>query len=112
MVTIIKAHERKSEKGTFISLELQGDVEMVQSQATGRFYATAKRAFVSSTFELSAAKGLVGTTMKGSIERAECDPYEYTVPDTGEVVLLAHTYSYVPEEKGGRPPVSQLVPMG
>jgi hypothetical protein len=34
--------------------------------------------------------------MPGTIERVECDPYNYTVPETGEVVTLAHTYEYVP----------------
>ena len=36
--------------------------------------------------------------MAGTIERVQCDPYDYTVPETGEVVALAHSYEYVPEE--------------
>jgi hypothetical protein len=70
---------------------------MVQSMQTGKFYATAKRCFITSTFDEETAKALVGTKMPGSIERVECDPYDYTVPETGEVISLMHTYQYVPE---------------
>jgi hypothetical protein len=27
------------------------------------------------------------------------EPYEYTIKGTGEVITLAHTYRYVPDEK-------------
>ena len=33
----------------------------------------------------------------------ECPPYEYTVKDTGEVILLTHRYVYVPETKQSAP---------
>jgi hypothetical protein len=98
MVTIIgyRLAKNKDEK-QFIALELQGDVEMVQSLETGAFYATARKASVSSTFSESTAKGLIGTKMPGVIKRVQSEPYNYTVVETGEVIKLAHKYEYQPE---------------
>ncbi|WP_018611547.1 hypothetical protein [Segetibacter koreensis] len=101
MVTITgyALRESKKEAGkTFVSLQLQGDIEMVQSMDTGRFYATAKKCSITSTFSEEVAKNLIGSRMPGTIERVQCDPYDYTVPETGEVVSLAHSYQYVPEQ--------------
>lgn len=84
-----------------MALELHGDVMLIQSSKTGRFYATAKRCFISSTFDEATANAIVGTKLAGSIEKVECDPYDYTVPETGEIVELSHTYTYVPA--GGTP---------
>jgi hypothetical protein len=65
MVKIIQALLRQGERGQFVSLELMGEIELVQSQNTGRFYATAKRCFISSTFDLETAKGLGGQQLLG-----------------------------------------------
>ena len=99
MVTVINFKERNKEDGTsFFVLEIQGGLEMVQSKATGQFYATAKKAYLPSTFDAMTCQALVGTQMPGSIEREECEPYEYTVQSTGEIITLSHRYCYVPEE--------------
>jgi hypothetical protein len=98
MVRVINVHLREGEKGSYVSLELQGDITLVQSQNTGRFYATAKRCFIYSTFDEATAKSLIGTQIPGTIQRVDCEPYEFTVPETGEVIQLAHSYQYVPEE--------------
>jgi hypothetical protein len=98
MVIIKQALERVNKEGkTFISLELTGDVELVQSQTTGRFYATSRRCFISSTFDLPTAEKFVGTSLPGKIARVECDSYEYTVPETGEIITLGFRYEYQPE---------------
>lgn len=98
MVTIINALTRSSKEGkTFAVLQIQGDIEMIQSATTGKFYATAKRCFIPSTFDELTAKSLIGTQIAGNIARVECDHYEYTVPSTGEIITLAHTYEYQPE---------------
>ncbi len=87
----------------FIALELQGDIEMVQSLETGNFYCTARRASVTSTFKEETAKGLIGTKMPGVIKRVESEPYDYTVAETGEVIKLAHKWEYQPEESSYNP---------
>jgi hypothetical protein len=100
MVTIINYALRESKEGkSFVSLQLQGDIEFVQSMETGKFYATARRCSITSTFDETTAKGLIGATLPGSIKRSQCDPYDYTVPETGELISLAHTYEYIPLEK-------------
>lgn len=99
MVTIINFKERNKEDGTsFFVLELQGGIELVQSQKTKQFYATAKKAYISSTFDELTCKALIGTQMQGEIEKVECEPYEYTVQETGEIIILSHRYQYVQEE--------------
>lgn len=98
MVFIKNYHVRESETGSFISLELEGDIELIQSQQTGRFYATNRRCFISSTFDEATAKLMVGKKIEGSIDRASCEPYDFTIPQTGEVIKLAHSYEYRPLE--------------
>ena len=98
MVTVKDYHEREGEKGkTYLTLELEGDVSFVQSQNTGRFYAAVKRAFMFAAMDESTAKALIGKSLPGTIERVPCDPYDYTVPETGEIITLAYSYTYVPE---------------
>jgi hypothetical protein len=97
MVTVTNYHLRQSKDNKpFVSLELQGDLEMVQSMQTGKFYATTRKCSMYSTFDEATAKLLVGKQIEGSIVRVECAPYDYTVPDTGEIIQLAHSYEYVP----------------
>ncbi len=100
MVQVINVLEKKSKEGkTFVVLELMGDAEFIQSSKTGKFYLTAKRVTISSTFDLQTAQNLIGNKMPGEIKRVQCEPYNYTIPSTGEVVSLAHTYTYSPEEE-------------
>ncbi len=100
MVTITNCFTRQGKDGKpFVVLELTGDVEMIQSASTGRFYATAKRCNVPSSFSEETARMLIGKQMPGRIDRVQADPYQYTIKETGEVITLAHTYAYTPEEK-------------
>lgn len=99
MVKVKNYHVRSSEDGgKYISLELEGDVSFVQSQNTGRFYATTKRCFMYAALDEAMAKSLIGTQMPGTIQRVACEPYDYTVPDTGEVKTLSYSYEYRPAD--------------
>lgn len=99
MVRIVDYKERESEEGkVFFVLEIQGGIELVKSQNTNNFYATARKASVTSTFNEVTCKALIGTELPGRIEKQECEPYEYVIEDTGEVIELSHRYAYVPEE--------------
>ena len=110
MVTVKNFALRESKEGKpFVTLELQGDLEMVQSMETGRFYATARKCNVTSTFDEVAAKGLIGKQIPGSIKRVAAENYEYTIPETGEVILLAHTYQYFPAEHPPKQAVNSLL---
>jgi len=98
MVTIVDYRISKNAEGDeFISLILEGDLIMVQSKATGSWYATSKRASITSTFDEVKATRLIGRELLGSIIRDKCDPYLYTVPETGEEIELSHSYRYVPD---------------
>lgn len=108
MVTIINYKERQKEDGTsFFVLELQGGIEMVQSKVSGNFYATAKKAYLPSTFDKLTCQALIGTQMPGAIEKVECDPYEYTIQNTGEIITLSHRYAYVQESRSTTQPANE-----
>lgn len=99
MVRIVNYLKRQTEEGKeFFVLEVQGGIEMVLSQSTQKYYATAKKAYVSSTFDEATCKALIGTEMPGTVSKVECDPYEFVSTQTGEIVTLSHNYVYTPIE--------------
>ena len=98
MVTIVDYALRKNSQGqNFYALILQGSLEMVKSKQTGNYYATAKRASVTSTFIEEVCQKLIGKEMPGSIQRVPSEPYEFAIPDTGEVIQLEYRWVYMPE---------------
>lgn len=98
MVTIIDVVKRENKDGeSFMALILQGGIELVKSQDSGRFYATAKKASITSTFDETTAKSLIGQKIPGSVKRTVCQPYEFTVKETGEVLSLSHRWEYTKE---------------
>lgn len=98
MVRIVNYQKRQTEEGKlFFVLEIQSGIEMVLSTKTGQYYATAKRANISSTFDEETCKALLGTDMPGNIVKKDSEPYEYIVRETGEIIMLTHRYMYQPE---------------
>lgn len=99
MVTVVDyaVRQRKEDGSEFIALILQDGLSLVQSKNTGNMYATVKKTNVPSTFDEETAKGFIGEKIPGSIQRKDCEPYEFTVKDTGEVLELSHRWVYVPE---------------
>ncbi|MFP3598441.1 hypothetical protein [Chryseobacterium sp. SIMBA_029] len=98
MVRIINYKKRQAENREFFVLEVSGGIEMVLSKTTGMYYATSKKATITSTFNEETCKSLVGSEFPGSIVKEECEPYEYTIQDTGEFITLSHRYVYRAEE--------------
>ena len=112
MVTITNIAVRKTKDGKeFTTLELTGGLEMVQSQETGKFYATVRKCSIPSTFDDRIAKTLIGTSIEGNIERFECTPYDYTNPETGEVMTLGYSWGYVPKDVATVPKSTQFQQM-
>lgn len=100
MVRIIGYQQRENEDGTsFFVLELQGGIEMLLSKETGQFYATAKKAYVTSTFDETTCKALIGSEIPGSISKKEVEPYTYVVKETGEELMLTHRWVFIPEQE-------------
>jgi len=98
MVKIIDFKTRQSKDGNeFNALIIQGGLEMVKSKQTGRYYATSKKASVTSTFDNETCMELIGEKIPGSVQKVECDPYEITIKETGEVVTLNHRWVYLKE---------------
>ncbi|MBC5840440.1 hypothetical protein H8R23_03400 [Flavobacterium sp. F-380] len=104
MVRIINYKKRETEDGKeFFVLELQGGIEMVKSKETSKFYITARKASISTTFDELTCQALIGTELPGKVEKVECEAYDYTIKDTGEVITLTHRFEYVEEEKATTP---------
>lgn len=100
MVTVINYKRRETEQGKeFFVLEVQGGVEMVRSRQTNNFYATAKKSSIPTTFDEQTCQALVGTQIEGRIVKVDCEPYDYTVKETGEIIELTHRYVYTNEEE-------------
>ena len=98
MVRIINYKKRQSEDKEFFVLEVTGGIEMVKSKTTELYYATAKKASITSTFDEETCKGLIGSEFPGSIIKQQCEAYEFTLKETGEMLTLNHRYVYLPEE--------------
>lgn len=81
----------------YILLELEGDMDLVKSNKTNRYYATVRSCKIFSTFDEQTAQRMVGKQIPGEIVRKQCEPYDFTVPETGEVIKLAHSWDYDPE---------------
>ena len=72
MVTIIDYKQRQTANGeTFYSLILQGQLEMIQSEETGNFYATARKTSITSTLNEAACKNRIGQAVSGEIIKVE-----------------------------------------
>src|ERR1035437_2374748 len=98
MTTVVSYSLKENKEGKpFVNLELEGNLTMVQSQESGKFYATKKKCFINSTFDEKTAKSVIGTQIPGSIERVDVQEYEYTILATGEVITLNHSWEFVPE---------------
>ena len=100
MVTISDYRVNVNSEGkSFCSLILQGDVELVRSRTTSRFYATARKTSITSTFDENNCRQLIGKTIKGSIVKVDCDDYDYIIPESGEVIRLNYNYCYVADSE-------------
>lgn len=99
MVTIVDYKTYQKEDGTtFHTLVVQGGLEAVKSTQTNRTYLTVRTARVSCTFNEETCKSLIGNQIPGQIKKVSVEPYQYAVPDTGEIITLTHSYDFVSDE--------------
>jgi hypothetical protein len=95
MVTVIGFQKRKNSKDkVFHILELQGGVEMLKAVNSGKYYAHARKASITSTLNEATCKALIGSTYPGTIKKVECESYTYKVPGTSDTLVLSHNYQY------------------
>jgi len=100
MVTVKNYLKRESKSGgEFFVLIISGGIEPVKSN-DGNLYFTARTCSVPSSFDEQTCKDLIGCKFPGSIEKVACEPYDYTIPGTNNVVELSYKWDYVdnPEE--------------
>ena len=98
MVTIVDFVKRQNKEGQeFNALILQGGIELVKSQETQRYYATAKKASITSTFDDAMCQSLIGQQILGSVQRVATEPYGFTIKETGEILTLTHRWVYLKE---------------
>ncbi|HEX8577917.1 MAG TPA: hypothetical protein VF677_16650 [Flavobacterium sp.] len=96
MVTVVDFESVTKEDGKeFMLLILQGGVELIKSEATGRMYFTARTVKVPATFNEITCKSLIGSQFSGAIVKVTSEPYKYTIKESGEVIELTHRYEYV-----------------
>lgn len=79
----------------FLTLVVQGGIALVKSKETGLYYATAKKASIPCTFDEATCKSLIGQELDGTVERVDCEPYEFTNEETGEVIQMEHRWIFV-----------------
>ena len=84
---------KNSDNEKFMSLVVTGDLEMVESQTTGKFYATVRKENVPCTFDEATATGLIGTKMSGVICKIPCEPFSYFNKD-GDQITVDYMYEY------------------
>lgn len=95
-VKVTNYHKRTTESGReFFTLELSGGVEIAVSK-NGNTYATAKKCSIPTTFGEEICQSMIGQDIAGSIERQDCEPFQWSNPDTGETIILNHRYSFLP----------------
>ncbi|TYA74233.1 hypothetical protein [Seonamhaeicola marinus] len=98
MVTIKDFKKRETKSGDeFFVLVLQGSVVPVKSKETNRTYFTTKTCTVASTFDEETCKQIIGQSFPGEIVKVNTEPYEYTLPESGEVIRLEHRWEYQDE---------------
>jgi hypothetical protein len=101
-VKIIEYKVRTTDAGkAFFALILQGGIEIITS-TTGKQYITIRKVSLPTTFDELTCQSLVGQELPGTISKVICEPYEYTIPDSGEVVTLNYRHEYLQQE----PPVA------
>ena len=99
MVRIVDYKTRLSANGEpFIALIVQAGITLVKSKETGLFYATAKKASLPTTFDEETCKSLLGQELEGTVEKVECDPYQFVNEQTGEIIELDHRWVFVPKD--------------
>ena len=96
MLTITSYSNRTSSQdgSQYFALELTSDDPEIVLSKTGKYYVTTKKCYMSSTFPEPVCKAMLGKQIPGFISKVECDPYEFTIPETGEIITRQHRYEY------------------
>ena len=98
MVRVTDYKLRQSQEGKeFYAIILQGGIEIVKS-AAGSSYLKTNTVSMPTTFDEKTCIVLLDSQLPGSIQKVFTEPYEYTIQETGEVILLSHRFEYCEEQ--------------
>lgn len=95
-ITGFKTIESNGKSFNLLELSDTGSVRVEVSSTTGLPYLTDSKTFIPSSFDEEKCQALIGTTMPGSIEKIEVDPFEYTNRN-GQSRVISHKYIYMPD---------------
>ena len=99
MVTVIEVKERVNRNGEpFHALIVSGGIDIVQSKSTGKSYLTERQARLPTTLDRKKCQSLIGKELPGTISKVPCMPFDYTVPESGEIIRINHRWEYVSDE--------------
>lgn len=100
MVTITGYKTRSTMDGDrSIYLIVEGGVQSVVSQSTGRTYFKSRRASVFAAIDEEVAKSMIGFQLPGTIRQLKVEPYQITNQETGEVRFFDYRNEFVSEEQ-------------
>lgn len=100
-VTVTGYQKKKnSEGGSFYVLQIEGGVNISKSETTGNYFASTMKTNIVASMDETSCKALIGSQLPGTIIKKEVMPYSYTVPSTGEEIMLNYKYEYVAEDEG------------
>lgn len=99
MVRIVDYKTYQNEDGEeFFALVVHGGISAVKSRETGKTYLTKQTARVSCTFDEETCKSLIGSEIPGRIIKVDVEPFEYAIPESGEIITLTQRNEFVTEE--------------
>lgn len=99
-VTVTGYQKKKnSEGGSFFVLQIEGGVNITKSETSGNYFATTMKTNIVASMDEVSCKALIGSELPGTVIKKEVAPYSYTIPSSGEEVMLNYKYEYVAEEE-------------
>jgi len=100
MVTVTGFQKRKnSEGGSFLVLTIEGGVMLNKSETSGNWFASTMKTNIVASMDENSCQALVGQQLPGTIIKKEVKEYAYTIPSSGEQVILNYKYEYVNDDE-------------
>ena len=68
-----------------------------------------RQASIPCTLSENMCTTLIGVDLPGKIVRVECEEYDFTIPDTGEIITLSHRWEVLHEGEAAESTVDEVV---
>lgn len=98
MVTVTSYERRTAKSGKdYFLLTVEGDIEF-KTTDNGSTFINRRRALIATMLDEDSVKLIVGTQLKGEIQKVECEPYQIE-KSNGEITTLNHRYQFIPQDE-------------